>query len=136
MNRTIALLFSMIILGATFSGCTSDSNENSEDKPDNSSELELQSKLIAVLENQTIVYQIEINELSISLNNSNENVSTLSKLLDNSSNDQENLTLRLQENLTIIQELNNQIEQYALQITELELRVSELEDQVKDEIIK
>ena len=132
MNKTKPLLLAMIILGATFSGCTSDSNDTPDDKTDSSSELELQSKLIAVLENQTVVYQIEINELSISLNNSNENVSMLSKLLDNSSNDQENLTLRLQENLTIIQELSNQIEQYVLQITELELRVTELEDQLLD----
>jgi hypothetical protein len=131
MNRTMTLLFSMIILGATFSGCISDSNDTLDDEPDNSAELELQAKLND-LENQTLIYQIQINELLISLNNSNENVSTLSKLLDNSSNDQENLTLRLQENLTIIQELNNQIEQYVLQITELELRVSELEDQLPD----
>ena len=131
MNKPKPLFIAMIILGAAFSGCTSDSNDTPSDIIGNSAELELQAKLND-LENQTLIYQIQINELLISLNNSNENVSALSKLLDNSSNDQENLTLRLQENLTIIQELNNQIEQYVLQITELELRVSELEDQLLD----
>ena len=69
MNRTIALLFSMIILGATFSGCISDRNDTLDDEPDNSAELELQAKLND-LENQTLIYQIQINELLISLNNS------------------------------------------------------------------
>jgi hypothetical protein len=127
MNRQIAVVFSIIIIGASLSGCMSESDDTTEE-----SETAPESQ-ISDLEKQTLLNQNKINELSKSINQSNENLTILSELLDNVSNNRDYLILQLQENISKIQILSTQIEQLLLQNSEMELTIEELETQLQSE---
>ena len=126
MNKLFAVVFSMIIIGASLSGCMSESDDTT-DASETTQELQ-----IGDLENQALLYQYEINDLSKSLNQSNENLTILSELLDNVSNNRDYLILQIQENISRIQSLDTQIEQLVLQVSELYLAIEELETQLQE----
>ena len=116
MNKKTALFFTLVILGAGFSGCTSDNENTSTDDEEKSK--------ISDLENRLDEYIFEINNLSKSLNESNDNVTRLTNLLANNSASTGELSNKLQENLTIIQNLRAQIIELDLKITELNIQLS------------
>ena len=115
MNKKTALFFALIILGAGFSGCTSDNENTSTDDEEKSK--------ISDLENEIKAYIIEIDQLSTSLNESNDNVTRLTHLLENNSASTEEISNWLQENVTKINELN-------AEITELNQEIANLQSQL------
>ncbi|MBT3771551.1 MAG: hypothetical protein HOE92_04525 [Euryarchaeota archaeon] len=104
MAKSFAVLFSIIIIGASLGSCIS------EDRYKDDYEEQIIEAEISDLENQIRLHQNKIEELSNALNYS-----------------AENLTFQHQENLSSIQNLSTQIEQLVLQISELELAIEELE---------
>ena len=112
MNKKAALFFTLVILGAGFSGCTSDNENTSTDDEENAK--------ISDLENQIEEYISEISNLSKSLNESNDNVTRLKDMLANNSATTEELSSKLQENLTQIYQLESEITQLNQEIANLQ----------------
>ena len=112
MNKKSALFFTLVIIGAGFSGCTSD-NESA------STGHEEESK-ISDLDNQIEEQISAINNLSKYLNESNDNVIRLTNLLANNSASTEELSNKLQENLTKIYQLKSEITQLNQEIANLQ----------------
>jgi hypothetical protein len=126
MNKTIAILFSILIIGSSTSGCFSENGDSTEDSVDES----LQPQ-IDILEIKLEQYLVDIDELSKSLNESNNNVIMLSELLANNSSNQDNLAFSLEENMSQIQNLSIQVVDLLQQISELQLKIQDLEQELE-----
>ena len=126
MEKSLAILFSLLTLSASLAGCLSDSEDTSKEEIENSSQSQ-----IATLENQTILYENEINQLSKSISDYNDNITILSELLSNNSNNNELLIFQLNENISQVQNLTFQVEQLLQQISQLQLTINNLEQQLE-----
>ena len=115
MNKSIAILYSLLIIGSSMSGCFSESGDSTEGDESlqtqiDDMELKLEHNLVDL--NESLQPQIDnlelkleenlfdLDELSKSLNESNNNLVMLSEILANSSTNQDDLALLLEENMS------------------------------------
>lgn len=126
MNKSIAILFSILVIGSTISGCFSGNEDSTEADVDESLQTQIDD-----LEIKLEQYLVDIDDLSKSLNESNNNVILLSELLANNSSNQDDLASFLEENMSHHQNLSTQVVELLQQISELQLEIQNLEQELE-----
>jgi len=126
MNKSIAILFSILIVGSTISGCFSGNGDSTEDDIDESLQTQIDDLEIKLEQNL-----FDLDELSKSLNESNNNVIMLSELFANNSSNQDGLAFILEENMSQNQNLSTQVVDLLQRISELQLQIQYLEQELE-----
>jgi len=112
----------MLIVGSTLGGCLSGNEDSTVDSVDES------------LQNQIDNLELNLDELSKSLNESNNNLVMLSEILANVSNNQDDFAFLLEENRSRNQNLSTQVADLLQQISDLQLKIQDLEQELESTV--